>query len=131
MDGCASLLPTPSGSSSRSSRNSRRTPMSCRPFSGTAPTPCVPHIAQDGDCHGYQPFLVWLARAKARVYDTASIESFEQCSATRSAQCLGLPGLAGRCPPSVTSTDVAACRADILLRLKAAIDALKLAMRRF
>jgi DNA modification methylase len=95
------------------------------PFSGTGTTAlCAAYRGKTGIATDINPFLVWLATAKASSYDAAAIESFRHAaqlavrSAAEAAACLA------ECPP-LSNIDRwwRPAALTFLLRLKAAIDA--------
>jgi DNA modification methylase len=95
------------------------------PFSGTGTTAlCAAYRGKTGIATDINPFLVWLANAKARAYDAATIESFQHAAqvAARSAADANAP--LAECPPlSNIERWWRPAALIFLLRLKAAIDA--------
>jgi DNA modification methylase len=95
------------------------------PFSGTGTTAlCAAYRGKTGIATDINPFLVWLANAKARSYDEASIESFRH-AAQLAAQSVSDAGASlADCPPlSNIERWWRPSALTFLLRLKAAIDA--------
>jgi hypothetical protein len=95
------------------------------PFSGTGTTAlCAAYRGKTGIATDINPFLVWLASAKARSYDGPSIESFKHAAmvAVQSAADARAP-LAERPPLSNIERWWRPAALTFLLRLKAAIDA--------
>lgn len=95
------------------------------PFSGTGTTAlCAAYRGKTGVATDINPFLIWLANAKARSYDEAAIASFRHA-----AQLVVLAAsdpaavLAERPPISNIERWWSAPALEFLLRLKAAIDA--------
>jgi hypothetical protein len=94
------------------------------PFSGTGTTAlCAAYGGKTGVATDINPFLIWLARAKARSYDAAAIASFEH-AAQLAARSVSDPtgSLAER--PSLSNIERwwQPAALTFLLRLKAAID---------
>jgi len=95
------------------------------PFSGTGTTAlCAAYRGKSGVATDINPFLIWLARAKAKSYSKAALVSFEhsvrlvaKCAANRRGPAADTPPLSNIerwWEPAVLA---------FLLRLKAAIDA--------
>ena len=95
------------------------------PFSGTGTTAlCAAYRGKTGIATDINPFLVWLANAKARSYDEAAIGSFRHAAqlAVRSAADARAPS--AECPPlSNIERWWRPAALTFLLRLKAALDA--------
>jgi hypothetical protein len=95
------------------------------PFSGTGTTAlCAAYRGKTGIATDINPFLVWLANAKASSYDEASIESFRHAAqlAVRNAADPRAP--LAECPPlSNIERWWRPAALTFLLRLKAALDA--------
>jgi hypothetical protein len=95
------------------------------PFSGTGTTAlCAAYRGKTGVATDINPFLIWLANAKASCYDGAAIASFEQ-AARLAAQCAASEAgpLIERPPLSNIERWWRPAALTFLLRLKAAIDA--------
>jgi hypothetical protein len=95
------------------------------PFSGTGTTAlCAAYLGKTGVATDINPFLIWLANAKARSYDASAIASFQHAAQLAAVAAAGDSGpLAAR--PSLSNIE-RWWRPDVLtflLRLKAAIDA--------
>lgn len=84
---------------------------------------CAAYRGKTGIATDINPFLVWLARAKARSYEAAAIESFQH-AAQLAAQTAAAAGAAlAECPPlSNIERWWRPAALTFLLRLKAAID---------
>jgi hypothetical protein len=95
------------------------------PFSGTGTTAlCAAYRGKTGIATDINPFLVWLAAAKARSYDAASIESFRHAALLAVQSALDATAPAAECPPlSNIERWWRPSALAFLLRLKAAIDA--------
>jgi len=95
------------------------------PFSGTGTTAlCAAYRGKTGIATDINPFLVWLANAKARSYDEASIESFRHAAQLAVQSAADASGtLAERPPLSNIERWWGPAALTFLLRLKAAIDA--------
>jgi hypothetical protein len=95
------------------------------PFSGTGTTAlCAAYLGKTGVATDINPFLIWLANAKARSYDAAAIASFQhaaQLAAVAAADDAG--PLAVRPMLSNIERWWRPSALTFLLRLKAAIDA--------
>jgi hypothetical protein len=94
------------------------------PFSGTGTTAlCAAYRGKTGIATDINPFLVWLANAKARSYDEASIESFRHAAQLAVQSAADASGsLAERPPLSNIERWWRPAALTFLLRLKAAID---------
>jgi hypothetical protein len=95
------------------------------PFSGTGTTAlCAAYRGKTGIATDINPFLIWLANAKARAYEAAAIEAFQQA-----AQLAVQTAADARAPaadyPALSNIDRwwRPAALTFLLRLKAAIDA--------
>jgi DNA modification methylase len=94
------------------------------PFSGTGTTAlCAAYRGKTGIATDINPFLVWLAKAKASSYDQASIEAFRH-AAHLAVQRAAAPGAALAECPALSNIDRwwRSSALTFLLRLKAAID---------
>jgi hypothetical protein len=94
------------------------------PFSGTGTTAlCAAYRGKTGVATDINPFLIWLASAKARSYDAAAIASFEDAAQLAARAVSDETGrLADR--PSLSNIERwwRPAALSFLLRLKAAID---------
>jgi hypothetical protein len=95
------------------------------PFSGSGTTAlCAAYLGKTGVATDINPFLIWLANAKARSYDAGAIASFQlaaQLAAVAAADAAG--PLAARPALSNIERWWRPAALTFLLRLKAAIDA--------
>ncbi|MBV8806432.1 MAG: DNA adenine methylase [Sinobacteraceae bacterium] len=70
------------------------------PFSGTGTTAlCAAYRGRRGVATDINPFLIWLARAKASAYDSAVIESFEAAARLAAHAVASGNGPLAECPP--------------------------------
>jgi DNA modification methylase len=94
------------------------------PFSGTGTTAlCAAYRGKTGVATDINPFLVWLANAKAGSYDGAAIETLRQAAQAAVQVAARDTGVLAECPPLSNIErwwEPQALR--FLLRLKAAID---------
>jgi hypothetical protein len=95
------------------------------PFSGTGTTAlCAAYRGKTGIATDINPFLVWLANAKARSYDAAAIESFQHAAQLAAQSAADTNASLAECPPlSNIERWWRPAALTFLLRLKAAIDA--------
>ena len=95
------------------------------PFSGTGTTAlCAAYRGKTGIATDINPFLIWLANAKARSYDTAAIESFRHAAQLAAQSASDAGASLADCPPlSNIERWWRPSALTFLLRLKAAIDA--------
>jgi hypothetical protein len=95
------------------------------PFSGTGTTAlCAAYRGKTGIATDINPFLVWLANAKARSYEEASIESFRHAAQLAAQSASDAGASLADCPPlSNIERWWRPSALTFLLRLKAAIDA--------
>ncbi|MBS0421936.1 MAG: DNA adenine methylase [Proteobacteria bacterium] len=95
------------------------------PFSGTGTTAlCAAYRGKTGVATDINPFLIWLANAKARSYDAAAIASFENAAQLAAAAVADESGpLAARPTLSNIERWWRPSALTFLLRLKAAVDA--------
>jgi hypothetical protein len=95
------------------------------PFSGTGTTAlCAAYRGKTGIATDINPFLVWLANAKARSYDAAAIESFRHAAQLAAQNAADATASLAECPPlSNIERWWRPAALTFLLRLKAAIDA--------
>jgi hypothetical protein len=94
------------------------------PFSGTGTTAlCAAYRGKTGVATDINPFLIWLADAKARSYDAAAIASFQH-AAQFAAQSASNPGSPLSERPALSNIERwwRPAALTFLLRLKAAID---------
>jgi hypothetical protein len=94
------------------------------PFSGTGTTAlCAAYRGKTGIATDINPFLVWLANAKARSYDAATIESFQHAAQVAAQSAADASASLAECPPLRNIERWWRPAAlTFLLRLKAAID---------
>ena len=95
------------------------------PFSGTGTTAlCAAYRGKTGIATDINPFLIWLANAKARSYDAAAIASFQH-AAQLAAQTAASPASPLGERPALSNIERwwRPAALTFLLRLKAAIDA--------
>jgi hypothetical protein len=94
------------------------------PFSGTGTTAlCAAYRGKTGIATDINPFLVWLANAKARSYDGAAIESFKHAAQLAVQSAADARAALAECPPlSNIERWWGPAALTFLLRLKAAID---------
>jgi hypothetical protein len=95
------------------------------PFSGTGTTAlCAAYRGKMGVATDINPFLIWLANAKARSYDAAAIASFQH-AAQLAAQTAASPASPLGERPALSNIERwwRPSALTFLLRLKAAIDA--------
>jgi DNA modification methylase len=95
------------------------------PFSGTGTTAlCAAYRGKTGIATDINPFLVWLASAKARSYEFAAIESLKHAAQLAVESAANARAPLAECPP-LSNIDRWWRPAELtfLLRLKAAIDA--------
>ena len=95
------------------------------PFSGSGTTAlCAAYRGKTGIATDINPFLVWLANAKARSYDRASIESFRLAALAAVQSAAEARAPVAECPPLRNIERWWRPAAlTFLLRLKGAIDA--------
>ena len=95
------------------------------PFSGTGTTAlCAAYRGKTGIATDINPFLVWLANAKARSYEAAAIESFQHAAQLAVQTAADAGAALAECPPlSNIERWWRPAALAFLLRLKAAIDA--------
>ncbi|MDB6107418.1 MAG: modification methylase [Gammaproteobacteria bacterium] len=95
------------------------------PFSGTGTTAlCAAYRGKTGIATDINPFLVWLANAKARSYDAAAIEAFRNAAQVAAQSASDARASLAECPPlSNIERWWQPAALTFLLRLKAAIDA--------
>jgi len=95
------------------------------PFSGTGTTAlCAAYRGKTGVATDINPFLIWLANAKARIYDAAAIASAAHAAQLAVTAAQDPQGVVADCPPiSNIQRWWSPPALDFLLRLKAAIDA--------
>jgi hypothetical protein len=94
------------------------------PFSGTGTTAlCAAYRGKTGIATDINPFLVWLANAKAGSYDAAAIESFRHAAQLAVRSAADAAARLAECPP-LSNIDRwwRPAALTFLLRLKAAID---------
>jgi hypothetical protein len=95
------------------------------PFSGTGTTAlCAAYRGKRGVATDINPFLIWLAEAKASAYDSAAIESFMAAARLAAHAVASGNGPLSECPPlSNIERWWRPAALTFLRRLKAALDA--------
>jgi D12 class N6 adenine-specific DNA methyltransferase len=101
-------------------------PLVFDPFSGSGTTAlCAAYRGKTGLATDINPFLIWLANAKARVYDEAATASCLRAAQLAGEMARDPQGPVADCPPiSNVERWWQPSALEFLLRLKAAIDAL-------